>query len=339
MRYYLSETPLSEKHAGSKARVDADAVIGEFFTEFTHIEIKKYDTKLEKLLDKISPKYLFKLLKCLTTTNEEIILQYPFYFDKITNKILKRFAMENRTILLLHDVDSLRSFGEISVKNEIDFFNKMEVLIVHNSSMKKGLENLGVKTKMVELKCFDYLLNKEIAKNFSPKRELSKEIAFPGNLVKSEFLKDEEIEKIGVNFHLYGGENPNLKAKNLSYMGGFAPDVIPTKLTESFGLIWDGDTIKTCGGDFGKYLSYNNPHKMSLYIASLLPVIVWENAAAAAFVTKYNIGFTIKSLFEIPEKINAINVVDYDNYIKNLKPLREKVINGEFLRGILKKIK
>lgn len=118
MRYYLGETPLKEKHAGSKARTDTDRIVSEFFSEFTHIEIKSYSSKFQKILDKVSPKYLAKLSKILFARDKQIFLQYPFYFDKITNKIIKQFAIENDTILLLHDVDSLRDFGEISVKKK-----------------------------------------------------------------------------------------------------------------------------------------------------------------------------------------------------------------------------
>lgn len=334
MRYYLGETPLKEKHAGSKARTDTDRIVSEFFSEFTHIEIKSYSSKFQKILDKVSPKYLAKLSKILFARDKQIFLQYPFYFDKITNKIIKQFAIENDTILLLHDVDSLRDFGEISVKKEIEFFNKTSGLIVHNEFMKMGLEKLGVTVKMTELKLFDYLLDD------APKieRKLSKVVAFPGNLIKSEFLKDGEIENISVNFHLYGGADPKFGAKNLTYMGGYSPEIIPHKLTESFGLIWDGNTIKTCSGAYGEYLKYNNPHKLSLYVASKLPVIAWEESAVAKFVTEQNIGITVKNLCEIPEKIDALVKADYDKFLTNLEPLQEKVIKGEFLKDAIKKL-
>ena len=56
--------------------------------------------------------------------------------------------------------------------------------------------------------------------------------------------------------------------------GSFLPDELPSALEGSFGLVWDGDSSKTCSGVFGEYLRYNNSHKASLYLASGFPIIV-----------------------------------------------------------------
>ncbi|MBR3721441.1 MAG: hypothetical protein IKN12_01625, partial [Selenomonadaceae bacterium] len=216
MTYYLSETPLKANHAGSKARLDADRIIGEFCGELLHIEIKNYSSKFAKLKDKISLNYLSKLKKLTFTKGQKILLQYPFYFDRITNKILKKFALQNETTLLLHDVDALRNFGKTSVGEEINFLNSAKLLITHNEFMTARLKELGVTTKTTELNLFDYLLTD--VPNI--KRNLGKTVAFPGNLQKSAFLQDENIAGIDATFHLYGGENPNLKAANLHYIGG-----------------------------------------------------------------------------------------------------------------------
>ena len=333
MTYYLSETPLKANHAGSKARLDADRIIGEFCEELLHIEIKNYSSKFAKLKDKISPNYLSKLKKLTFTKGQKILLQYPFYFDRITNKILKKFALQNETTLLLHDVDALRNFGKTSVGEEINFLNSAKLLITHNEFMTAKLKELGVTTKTTELTLFDYLLT-DIP---DIKRNLGKTIAFPGNLQKSVFLRDEAMAKINAAFHLYGGENPDLKAANLHYMGGFSPEVIPHKLTESFGLVWDGENVSTCAGSFGEYLRYNNPHKLSLYIAACLPVITWNEAAIAKFIKANNIGFCVDSLEEIPHKIESLTDEDYEGFLRNLKELQGKVVNGGYLRGVLNK--
>ena len=331
MTYYLSETPLKANHAGSKARLDADRIIGEFCGELLHIEIKNYSSKLAKLKDKVSPNYLSKLKKLTFTKGQDVLLQYPFYFDRITNKVLKKFALQNETTLLLHDVDALRNFGKTSVGEEINFLNSAKLLITHNEFMTARLKELGVTTKTTELNLFDYLLT-DIP---NIKRNLGKTVAFPGNLQKSAFLQDENIAGIDATFHLYGGENPNLKAANLHYIGGFSPEVIPHKLTESFGLVWDGESVSTCAGSFGEYLRYNNPHKLSLYIAACLPVITWNEAAIAKFIKASNIGFCVDSLEEIPHKIENMTDKDYEEFLVNLEVLQKKVVKGEYLRETL----
>ena len=106
----------------------------------------------------------------------------------------------------------------------------------------------------------------------------------------------------------------------------------------SFGLIWDGDSLETCSGDYGKYLEYNNPHKLSLYIAAGIPVITWKGAAIADFIKKYNIGFTVNSIYEISEIIGKMTLSEYEEYKNNLKGLQEKVCSGFFTKMALEKI-
>ena len=122
---------------------------------------------------------------------------------------------------------------------------------------------------------------------------------------------------------------------NVEYKGSFKPNEIPYKLDGSFGLIWDGNSIDTCAGSVGEYMKYNNPHKLSLYIASGLPVIVWKQAAVAKFVEDNNIGFTVNSLKEIADQIDKLTEEDYKNYLVNIKKLQEKVCNGYFTNRAL----
>lgn len=69
---------------------------------------------------------------------------------------------------------------------------------------------------------------------------------------------------------------------------------------------------ETCSGGKGEYLRINNPHKLSLYLAVGLPVIIWDEAAEAEFVLRENVGFTIKSLYELSEKMALISDDDYE---------------------------
>ena len=77
-----------------------------------------------------------------------------------------------------------------------------------------------------------------------------------------------------------------LRGKNVKYCGQYKPEELPEKLEGGFGLVWDGDDLGACTGVFGEYMKYNNPHKTSLYLASGLPVIIWEKAAMAKYIEK-----------------------------------------------------
>lgn len=88
----------------------------------------------------------------------------------------------------------------------------------------------------------------------------------------------------------------------------------------------------------GNYIKYNNPHKVSLYVASGIPIIIWEEAAMAEIIKKYNIGICVESLENIEKTLSEISEEQYLIMKKNVKMLSEKVKEGWFLKQALKKV-
>ena len=331
--YYISEIMEDACHAGSKARMDVEQILSnEGIPVLDRIENTTAHSFFSKLKYKASPRYLAKLSRLLLRKHKNCFLQYPFYYDKITNRVMTKFAENNRVILLVHDVDSLRGWKGTHSEQEIEFLNRMEMLIVHNDRMAKELRRLGVDRPMVELGLFDYLLpEKQMPASL---RELDNEIAFAGNLYKSKFLHSQKIESLGIKLNLYGinflGEK--MGWNNVSYKGSFGAEEIPYNLQGSFGLIWDGGEVDTCSGSFGTYMKYNNPHKMSLYIAAGLPIITWKEAAIAELVEDKEIGFCVDSLQEIIFRLRDISSEDYNRYLKNINELQSRVVKGMHLK-------
>ncbi|QFS34603.1 hypothetical protein LV515_06955 [Limosilactobacillus vaginalis] len=114
-------------------------------------------------------------------------------------------------------------------------------------------------------------------------------------------------------------------------MGQFSPQKLPSHLNGDYGLVWDGVSSETCKGMYGQYLRYNTPHKFSLYISSGLPVIVWDKAAIAEFVKKYNVGLTISNLNDIDNLLHSVPSSQYKELQKNVIKVAEKMRNGQFL--------
>lgn len=109
------------------------------------------------------------------------------------------------------------------------------------------------------------------------------------------------------------------------------------KMEGDYGLVWDGAELNCCAGTVGEYLKYNNPHKVSLYIASEMPIIIWEKAALAKFVKDNNIGITVSSLYELPEVLSKVTKQEYQMYKYNLSRLSADVKNGKYLTEALSK--
>ena len=335
---FVGERPIKNNHAGNKARLDIDSILsiryGKPIVNFDQIEFKTFWQKISYIFDVDTLKCI---LKCLNVKNKYVILQIPSYFNIFVKNVLENLIGNNKTIMFVHDTDALRNFGNDMISNEVKRLNKADIVILHNPKMEMKLRELGLKNKVVNIELFDYLLNEAIPQKIYV---LNKEIAFAGNLGKSEFLKNKELKKLRIKFNLYGPnfDKKSINVENVEYCGSFGPDEIPYRLKGSFGLIWDGGEIDTCSGPFGNYMRYNNPHKLSLYIAAGLPVIVWEEAAIADFVRKYDIGFTIKSLFEISSAIEKTKLEKYEQYKENILMLQKNVTAVYYTKKVLDQV-
>lgn len=80
----------------------------------------------------------------------------------------------------------------------------------------------------------------------------------------------------------------------------------------------------------GSYLKYNNPHKLSLYLASELPVIIWKEAAEAKFVEENNVGLTVNNLLEISPLLDKLTKEQYDMLAQNAKVTGQKLRKGYY---------
>lgn len=336
-RYQIYEQTEKANHAGSKAVLDVCSIANEMmFKEETMVMHSSKPGIVNKIIRQLyflkDQKRIFKDI-----TNESfILLQHPLYFRQLHRDqfFLNLKKKKNaKFISLVHDVYELRTKEpDDYFKHEFDFMCQFsDMIIVHNKVMMDYFIKKGVEPeKLICLEIFDYLIPnyKYSTPNFS------KKIVIAGNLNpnKSAYLK--ELYSLDVNFELFG---PNFdesinKSQNIHYNGSLPADEVPNALTSGFGLIWDGLTTETCSGDFGEYLKYNNPHKLSLYLASGLPVIIWAEAAEAEFVKKYNLGFAVNSLNEIPFIFNTLTEDEYCNMANNVKDIASKLTSGYFTK-------
>lgn len=266
-----------------------------------------------------------------------LILQLPLLDD--TEGLYKIFDIKKKKnikiIGIVHDINIVRGnpteydFRQYKVLKEVP-----DVLIVHNMYMVKMLADRGFDSdRLVKLEIFDYLIPdyKEIKE--------SDGIVIAGNLMESKAGYVYQINKINnVTFNLFGANyNAKKPFDNINYFGAFLPDELIKNLTGKYGLVWDGDSVETCSGGKGEYLKINNPHKLSLYLAVGLPVIIWDEAAEADFVLRENVGFTVRSLYDLPGKMSDISNNNYEIMKKNAEKVGARLRNGEYLTRALKK--
>ena len=316
--------------AASKAPQDVCTVLkGQGYVNL-YLTVQQKDGGLKRLIGKFVQLYNFR--KLVNREDIELFVQYPVY--KLFIPMLFFYKCKKKR-LLIHDIDSVRVKGGLSWLERKNIASFDEV-IVHTAEMKDFLRPY-VKGKIYVLGCFDYLLSDYI--DYTGGREKTMNICFAGNISKSVYLKDLLRENVALHFFLYGsmGKNDGLVG-NFDYKGKFHPDKVGF-LEGSWGLVWDGISMKTCSGTWGEYLRIIASHKVSLYIVAGLPLIVWRQSAMARFVEKYRIGITVDSLEEVELKIKNTTEDDYKVYLTNISSLAKILIQGGMLESVLNEIK
>lgn len=283
--------------------------------------------------------YIKRLNQYNLNKNDVVILQYPFSkFIVYRKRWLKKLKNKVKIVTIIHDVEELRecysnTYNENTFKTILKY---SDYFIVHNERMKQFFLNKNISSEnIIVLEIFDYLCNINSQKDI----EFSYAITIAGNLdvKKSPYIG--LLNRVnGVTFNLYG---PNYEVddriNNIHYKGIVQSDALPDELHEGFGLVWDGTSIDSCDGPTGRYLRYNNPHKLSLYLVSGLPVIIWKKAAEADYVIRNNLGICVDSLYELEEILPTITEKQYRKYCQNVKKIGIKLSRGDYMKAAINK--
>ncbi len=278
----------------------------------------------------------------LIKRNDKIILQYPVKYYSTICRIVH--FKGGHVITTIHDLECFRKKHNTTNK-EIKLMNMSDAIIAHNPIMCKWLIDNGYvgfnKKNIIEsLGIFDFLSESE-----NPNRIENwplNQIVYAGQLTRK---KNDFLYKLGSYMHNY---NLNVYGKGFDKTSASNPEkfnikgfMLPEKLISSsigdFGLVWDGDSIDCCQGDWGEYLTINTPHKISLYIRCGLPVIIWSKAAMAAFIKENGIGLCIDSLHEINDIYNKLSKEEYTHMCDNVNRISNLMSKGDFIKQALNK--
>lgn len=302
--------------AGGKAKNDAfDTLLKNGFKPSYKPSDKRYIRIIQQLLSlrKIKKKTI-------------LVVQYPAVSEPLMKRLIKRIRKTNAvSVALIHDLPSIQGMGG-TAEAELSQLNAFDYLIVHNEKMQAYLKELGYAGKTVLLGIFDYLHDVDRPVVSEP---YSGTICIAGNLDKGAYIQALSTLS-SYRFNLYG-VNKTLDLSNIEnafYKGLVPSDEIVYSLHGDYGLVWDGDSLDGCSGVYGKYLLYNDPHKLSLYLSSGKPVIVWAKSAVAPFVKKYGLGVAVDSLSEL-ENIDL--QAEYETLKANVLAIKEKLGTGYYL--------
>lgn len=328
-KYFISEHSFKEQVVhGTIGNVDAEAVLPQLGyqpIQFPGIFSFSFKTKLARL------GYLLKILMTIPA-GAIVVFQFPLYarMHMLLTRLLRWKKIH--IVCLIADIEGQRNLDAALLQKEIKTLRLFKWFIVHNDRMAQWIRDTIPHAQTAALEFFDFLVPP-----FTAARSRSSQVVFAGNLEKSPFIYEAEKINANLQFNIYGpgAHKPLPATANIHYKGVFEARSLIHHLQGSFGLIWDGNSIEMLSGEYGEYLAYNSPHKLSLYILAGLPIIAPASSASAYLVKKYGIGITVNSLHEIENAINSITEENYQQMITNMKPLAQKISSGECLADAL----
>ena len=223
-----------------------------------------------------------------------VFFQHPTWHPlKFEEGLVKRIkGSGGRVVIVVHDVIPLMFESRRSeLDSVISFYNFAEVLIVPSFTMKKFLQDKGVKKdmKFVVQEIWDYTTDIQ----FLQVPRFQKEIHFAGKPSKFLFPNQWSFD---VRLKVYTEEQ--CTGENVQMMGWMNPASLLLEIAKGgFGLVW-------YGGDYWhQYMKYNNTFKLSTYLAAGIPVIIPKGISNQYLIEKNHLGLVVDSLDEAVREV------------------------------------
>ena len=333
---YISRNYYNLSGAGNKAKTDNEDTLDEMGAVNLGLQRTIKNSKvIAFFLD------LAGILRAcfLLRKGDVLFLQYPVkkYFSFLCHIAHLKGA---KTVSLIHDLGSFRR-KKLTIQKEINRLSNSDYIIASNEKMKGWLEEHGLQKPVGALGLFDYRSASRCSEEVTEREPVKVVYAGALSMKKNSFLI--ELSKTLSHWQLLVcGNKEGLQGLQnnplITYQGFVPSEEFIKHIDADFGLVWDGDSLDGCSGEYGQYLKWNSPHKVSFYLRAGLPLIIWKEAAVAPIIEEAGAGITIRSLEELDDKLANLTPEQEKEMKKQAVNLAQKLNKGGFLTKTLKEI-
>lgn len=335
---YITRNYRSLNGAGNKAKTDNECTLQQIGAINLGIHTTHYDNAVATFFLNLAS--IIRMMFCVRRT-DIIVLQYPVkkYYTFLCRIARWRGA---KTITVMHDLMALHRH-RISISTEASRLSHTDYIIASNDAMKRWIESLGVKCPIGSLGLFDYRSEATPEKrSYDNAKGRHWSIVYAGSVStrKNTYLLQLAQSDISYDLHIYGKTDrlPGLAQTRHAICHPFTPPEDFIRSAEGdFGLVWDGNSLDNCTGDFGEYLRLNSPHKVSFYLRAGLPVIIWKEAAVAPIIQQEGIGLCIDSMTELDSLLLSVTDEQMQQMQTNIQQVSERLKNGYYLLQAINK--
>ena len=330
---YISRNYYNLTSAGNKAKTDNEDTLVEMGAINLGLPRTIRNSKiLAFFLDLIG---IFRA--CILLQKDDVLfLQYPVkkYFSFLCHVAQLKGA---HTVSLIHDLGSFRR-KKLTIQKEINRLSNSDYIIASNEKMKGWLKEHGLQKPVGALGLFDYRSASPCQEKATERGQIKVVYAGALSMKKNSFLV-KQSQTLSSWQLLVCGNKEGLQGlqdnPQITYQGFVPSEEFIKHVDADFGLVWDGGSLDGCSGEYGQYLKWNSPHKVSFYLRAGLPLIIWKEAAVAPIIEKAGAGITIGSLEELDAILKALTLEDYQKIKAKTVIMAKRLNEGYFLHQAL----
>lgn len=330
---YISRNYYNLTSAGNKAKTDNEDTLVEMGAINLGLPRTIRNSKiLAFFLDLIG---IFRA--CILLQKDDVLfLQYPVkkYFSFLCHVAQLKGA---HTVSLIHDLGSFRR-KKLTIQKEINRLSNSDYIIASNEKMKGWLKEHGLQKPVGALGLFDYRSASPCQEKATERGQIKVVYAGALSMKKNSFLV-KQSQTLSSWQLLVCGNKEGLQGlqdnPQITYQGFVPSKEFIKHVDADFGLVWDGGSLDGCSGEYGQYLKWNSPHKVSFYLRAGLPLIIWKEAAVAPIIEKAGAGITIGSLEELDAILKALTLEDYQKIKAKTVIMAKRLNEGYFLHQAL----
>lgn len=264
-----------------------------------------------------------------------VVVQFPMwthlnfqaeFFDYI------RSIESVKMVALIHDIPTwMFTKGEEEYDRENDFWlqqlKKFDLIMVSNEKEAHKLQEDGVDVPMVGMELWDYFYS-------GPRQEkkFSKKLYYIGgrDIIDTDY-------KASTPLYLYNKhvEQRVIDSGSVIWLGRKPSDEIVSSLDGGFGVVVTDNLKEKSNMNFVYYNQFNNPTKLSTYMAAGLPVITMRKTHHAKMIEEQGIGLVVDDLNDIDTVLSQMTAQDYQRMVEKMKPWQDAISEGFFIKRAL----
>lgn len=256
-----------------------------------------------------------------------VIFQSPSWlvtsYDRaLVNNIRTRRNI--RLVIFIHDVITMMFKGvpEEALVELVEIYNMADLVILPSERMLSFLQEKGLKVKKVLIQSmWDLPFTEEVRTPgfrrqvfFSGQPGRFRSLMSWNQAVPLHWFTNGELETSGRNIQLGGWKN--------------TVELLTEYMEGGFGLVWEQS-------ERSEYYRYNQPHKLSTYLAAGIPVIMQKGLVHEQTVLDQGLGFIVNSFGEAADIVENISEEEYYRLVNNIKNISFLIRGGFFTKKLL----